>query len=601
MGDRAAQRLTAPRPAGLEPSPGGEPHTGVQMRASRLVSIRWWLPLAFAVVAAVTAIAVTQVFRAQSESALRARAEDLAAGSAVGAAARIGGAKTVAAARTLAAEQARRRRVALFLLDENGVLLSPGSSQGVRFASVDNRAELLESALAGERRVESLDGGRRITVALPLRTGPAAALVEVAARPDLVAAASIVRDRSWVAAAWATLVGAVTGVLISVLITTRVRRIGAAADAIAGGHFEDELKPRFPDELGGLAHAVDVMRRSLRTSFDDLARERDQLRSLIERLHEGVIGVDEDLTVVVANARASVLLGEDVLEGSKLPSPWPTHDLRLLAQGLFAAGAEPATIRVAPAEEHTYVVTGIPSVGAKTAVLVVTDVTAQERRERAEREFVANAAHELRTPVAAISSAVEVLQQGAKNVPEELERFLALIERQSNRLGRLDKALLTLARAQTRAEPLTLAEVDVVRLLREIAVDMDIEPSSLETEADVVAFAHEDLIRQAIENLVTNARRYAAGSDLVVSAFANGADSVVVEVRDRGPGMSPAQAERVVERFFRQGSRDSEGFGLGLSIVREVARAVGGRLEIETKPGEGTTARIVLRRAGAGR
>jgi signal transduction histidine kinase len=574
------------------------------MSSSRLISIRWWLPLAFAVIAAVTALAVAQVFRAQSQAALRGRAQDLAAGSAVGAAAGIADATTLAEARTAAAEQARRRRVALFLFDDHGRLLSAPSSQGVAWSSVTNRPDLLDHALSGRRFVESLDGGRRITVALPVRTGPAAALVEVAARPDLVAAASIVRDRIWVAAAWATLVGALAGLFLSPLITRRIRRIDVAAAAIADGEFEGTLEPRFPDELGRLAQAVDAMRLKLRASFGQLASERDQLRSLIEQLHEGVIGIRDDLTVVVANARASVLLGQEVREGEPLCDPWPVADLHALARGLFAGSSEPQTIRVAPAPGHTYAVTGVPSAGAGTGVLVVADVTEQERRERAEREFVANAAHELRTPLAAIASAVEVLQQGAKEQPIERDRFLALIERQTTRLGRLGRALLTLARAQTRAEPVELVPVDVSAVLREVAADMELSESELVLRPDVVALAHADLLRHAIENLVGNARKYAHGQGLRVSVRPRGA-SVVIEVQDEGPGMSAAEAERVVERFFRSGDRDAEGFGLGLSIAREVARAVGGQLEIETRVGGGTTARMLLRGAtpkvGSGR
>ncbi len=571
------------------------------MSPSKLVSIRWWLPLAFAVVAAVTAIAVAQVFQAQSQAALRARARDLAAGSAVGAAAKIASEPDVAAARRRTALESRNRGVALFLFDDKGALLSAGSSEGVEFAAVKNRAELLAHVLVGQRYVDSLADGRQITVALPIRRGPAHALVEIASRPDLVAAGSIVQHRIWVAAGWATLVGALCGILISILITTRVRRIGSAANAIAGGEFGQELRTRFPDELGGLAVSVDSMRRRLAASFEDLERQRDQLRSLIEQLHEGVIGIRSDLTVMVANARATALLGEQVGEGAQLENPWPAHNLRGLARRLFSAGSRPETIQLVAAPDHTYVVTGIPAAGAETAVLVVTDVTEQARRERAEREFVANAAHELRTPIAAIASAVEVLQHGAMHEPAELKRFLDLIDRQSRRLGRLDNALLTLARAQTRAEPLRVVDIDLVRLLAEITMDMGLDPSVVHVEAGLVALAHEDLLRQAVENLITNAQRYAAGAGLTVSAANSNTSFVTVEVSDSGPGMEARHAERAAERFFRQDGRDADGFGLGLSIVREVAEAIGGRLEIETQAAKGMTARLVLRRGGPGK
>lgn len=567
------------------------------MNGSRLLSIRWWLPVAFAAIAAVTALTVAQVFESQSKSALRDRAQDLAAGTAVGAAARVADATSLDDARERVVEQARRRRVALFLFDGDRTLLSGPSSQGVTWRNVEGTEEVLDLALSGRRTVESLDDGRRIIVALPLRTGPADALVAVAARPDLVAAASIVHGRIWVAAGWATLIGALTGVLVSFLITFRVRRIGAAATAIAEGEFGGELTPRFPDELGQLAGAVDTMRRRLKASFGQLQSERDQLRSLIEQLQEGVIGISGNLTVVVANGRASALLGVVVREGEPLGDPWPATDLHAFALGLFEGSPDARRMRVAPAPEHVYEVTGVPPEGTGTAVLVVTDVTEQQRRERAEREFVANAAHELRTPLTAIASAVDVLQQGAKEEPLERDRFLALIERQTNRLGRLVRALLTLARAQSRAEPVTLEPVDVAQLVRDLAADLDLPSSALDLEEDVVALAHADLLRHAIENLVGNARKYAAGEGLAVSVRPAEPDLVALEVRDEGPGMTPAHAERAVERFFRSGDRDAEGFGLGLSIAREVARAVGGRLEIESRPGGGTIVRLLVGRA----
>ena len=425
-GVRRGQRAAAPGyfAPGRAPSMRISSHSGrdeglstylTAVRPRRFISIRWWLPAAFALIAAVTALAVAQVFQSQSQHALRAKAEDLAAGSAVGAASRVAGASDLAEARARADEQARRRRVALFLFDAEGRLLTDATSLGARWAAVPNSRELLGEALAGRRIVQSLDDGRRVTVALPLHNGPAAALVEVAARPDLLAASSIVRNRIWVAAAWATLIGAIAGIFVSLLITFRVRRIGGAAAAIAEGEFGSELNPRFPDELGRLATAVDTMRTKLRASFGQLASERDQLRALIEQLQEGVIAVRQDLTVVVANARASALLGRTVTEGEPLANPWPASDLRALAHRLFEASTtDLVTMRVAPALEHAYAVTGVPSAGSGTAVIVITDVTEQQRRERAEREFVANAAHELRTPLTAIASAVEVLQLGRR-------------------------------------------------------------------------------------------------------------------------------------------------------------------------------------------
>jgi signal transduction histidine kinase len=258
-------------------------------------------------------------------------------------------------------------------------------------------------------------------------------------------------------------------------------------------------------------------------------------------------------------------------------------------------------LRVVPNEDHVLVVSGLPaSPGEDFAVLVVADVTESARRERAEREFVANAAHELRTPLAAIASALEVLQHGAKEAPRERDRFLAAMERQTARLGRLVQALLTLARAQTDGGSLRVQTVPLGPLLHDIASEHGLASEALDVDDGAAALGHPDLLRQAIENLVSNACKHGGGEGLCVSGRLDGPGTVVVEVRDAGPGMSRAQAERIVDRFYRVGDRDDGGFGLGLSIVREVAHAVGGRLEIETRPAVGTTARLRLQAGSSG-
>jgi hypothetical protein len=148
------------------------------MRSHWFISVRWWLALAIATVAAITALAVAQVSRWQSQQALRDKAHELAAGTAFAAATSISRAETEAGVRATAAREARRRTVALFVFDRSGELVSSRRSLNIQASSISNLSDLVERALAGERVVESIGDGRRITVALPLRGTSAAALVE---------------------------------------------------------------------------------------------------------------------------------------------------------------------------------------------------------------------------------------------------------------------------------------------------------------------------------------------------------------------------------------------------------------------------------------
>lgn len=565
--------------------------------------MRWWLALAFAGIAALTALSVAQVFTARSESAIRERAQELVAGAAVAAAAQISPQATDASIRSSAARFGESRGLALFAFKRDGSLVTPRSARGISVEKLPNFETLLATALDGRRRVETINDGRLVTVALPMRRERTAALIAVASRSDLEDALGIVKDEIVSAALWATAIGALVGLVVAMLITWRLRRIAAAAAEIEQGRFDQELKPRFPDELGALAGTIDRMRERLRTSFDRLEGERYRLHRLLEQLQEGVIAVDRELTVEFANSRARLLLNPALAPGQPLPDPWPTPSLREAVGSLFAAGAETRTIRVQPDPERTYMVGLLPpSPAADAAVVVITDVTRRERRERAEREFVMNAAHELRTPLSAISSAVEVLQQGAKENEADRDRFLAIVERQTTRLTRLVRALLTLAHAQTRAEAIRLEAVPVAPLVRELAAGFNDPSVTVDVCCDDVAvIAHADLLQQALENLTANALKHAAGQGLTLRVAHVSDERVRIEVADRGPGMTKGDAEKALDRFYRARGSDGEGFGLGLSIVREVVRVMDGTLAIDSQLGEGTTVSIELESTGDGR
>jgi signal transduction histidine kinase len=565
------------------------------MRNARF-SMRWWLALAFAGIAALTALAVAQVFTARSESAIRERAQELVAGAAVAAAAQIPAQATIANVRASAAQFGESRGLALFAFAEDGSLVTPPRARGVTVEDLPNYETLLATALEGRRHVETIDDGRLVTVALPLRRERTAALIAVASRSDLEDALGIVQDEIVSAALWATGIGALVGLVVALLITRRLRRIATAAAEIERGRFDRELRPRFPDELGALAGTIDRMRGRLRSSFERLEGERQRLQRLLEQLQEGVIAVDRSLSVEFANSRARLLLDPGLAPGQQLPDPWPTPSLRDAVGSLFDAGAKPTTIRVHPSEERTYLVGLLPpGPAADAAVVVVTDVTSRERRERAEREFVMNAAHELRTPLSAISSAVEVLQQGAKKDDVDRDRFLAIVERQTHRLTRLVRALLTLAHAQTRSGAIRLEPVPVAALVRELAAGLDDPKVTVDVCCEEVAVvAHEDLLRQALENLTANAIKHAAGQGLALHVEHVGDDRVRIDVADRGPGMRKEDAEKALDRFYRARGPDGEGFGLGLSIAREAVRVMDGTLTIESQLGTGTTVSIEL-------
>jgi signal transduction histidine kinase/HAMP domain-containing protein len=537
------------------------------------VGVRWWLGAAFAVVAATSTAIVVSQFSDSSEHAFRHNAENVA----LSAVEHADNAPPTSLARVGKQQNVELR-----------VYQAPAPQAALKIVR-----DAVRDALAGNESVRGAADGRTFVAAVPYRGG---ALVAISDRPDVAAAIGTIHGEALRAGVIAGVIGVIVGLLLAQLIALRLRRLSAATEAIAHGDFETPLHYQFRDEFGILAHNFDRMRRQLRRSFRRLEAERDRLQLLLERLHEGVLLVDQDLVVHFANAEARRLLGGRLSEGDALPEPWQGFELRDFAQRLFDERASVTQVHVTPDEQHAYGVTGIPSQPETDwALLVIDDLTEQERRELAEREFVSNAAHELRTPLTTIIGAVEVLQAGAKEIPAERDRFLGHIERESGRLARLARAMLTLARAHSGQEQPRVEAVELAPLLRDVAAGLHPHAGvvvDVDAQAGLSVAANRDLLEQTLRNLGENAAKHTARGSISLRARSDGG-TVTVEVEDSGPGISPEVQRHVFDRFYR-GERDAHGFGLGLAIVRESVRTLGGRIELDSSPGQGTVFRILL-------
>ena len=228
------------------------------------------------------------------------------------------------------------------------------------------------------------------------------------------------------------------------------------------------------------------------------------------------------------------------------------------------------------------------------------------RSEERMRRFVADASHELRTPLTAIRGFAEFYRQGAARTPAELDRLIGRIEQTASRMGLLVEDLLLLARLdrqrpiERRPVDLLAVAADSVQEARVLAPDRTIE-LSVEGGLAYQVLGDEPRLRQVLGNLLTNAVVHTPEGTPVEVRLRSGtlrdAPAAVVEVADRGPGLSPEQSERVFERFYRADqarSRQGGGAGLGLAIVAALVAAHEGLVEADSTPGEGATFRVVL-------
>jgi signal transduction histidine kinase len=376
--------------------------------------------------------------------------------------------------------------------------------------------------------------------------------------------------------------GVLSGFLIAVGISHRVRRLSNAAGELAAGAFDTHLEVGGRDEIGDLARALDSMRASLKESFGVLTADRNKLKAIFDGLTDAVIVVDETGDVRFSNSAAAKLL----LPLGQPPAPMRSSLNRAMEVG-FAA--HPA-LRIG---DRAYSMTA-RSLPKERAVLVVArDRTDEMRRELAEADFISNAAHELRNPLAGISSAIEVLQEGAKDDPEALDHFLGRLAEDAERMNRLTRSLLTLARVESIGAGETEV-VDVAAAIRDtveaVETPAHIELAS-EVEPDLAAAGDPTLLRQVMIGLLTNAFKHTPlPGRVTVRGRRDGEKEVVLEVIDTGPGIPEVEIERVFERFYRRDeSRKQEGFGLGLAIARRMVSVMGGEIGAQSIEGEGST------------
>jgi signal transduction histidine kinase/HAMP domain-containing protein len=376
--------------------------------------------------------------------------------------------------------------------------------------------------------------------------------------------------------------GVLVGFLIAVGITHRVTRLSRAAGEMAAGSFDAPLESGGRDEIGDLARALESMRTSLKESFGVLTADRNKLKAIFDGLTDAVIVVDENGALRFSNRAARNLLDAD-----EHPPESMQPQLKRAADVGFAA--HPA-LRIG---DRAYAMSARSLPDERAVLVVARDRTDEMRRELAEADFISNAAHELRNPLAGISSAIEVLQEGAKDDPNALDHFLGRLAEDTERMNRLTRSLLTLARVESIGTGGTEV-VDVDAAIRDTVEAVE-TPSHIELSVDVEPNLAVDgdptLLRQVMVGLLTNAFKHTPLPGAVtVRARHDGEREVVLEVIDTGPGIPEVEIERVFERFYRRTeSRKQEGFGLGLAIARRMVDVMGGEIGAQSVEGEGST------------
>jgi two-component system, OmpR family, phosphate regulon sensor histidine kinase PhoR len=531
---------------------------------------------------------------------------------------------TAAATQDFVGRVARSTGARVTLIAPDGRVLGESERGFSELAALENHANRPEvrAALAGGT---GRDLRRSATIDAPLLY--VAVPVHVDSR--IVGVLRLALPLSAVTASYATLHqvmlagGAVTllvalgiGIFVAGRVTRPVVEMQSIARQMSEGSFLVRAPTRSTDEIGTLGRSLNVMAGRLREKIGDLEQEQAKVTAILDAMIEGVIAVDGQEHILLMNekARAMFALGTARGEGKPFQEVIRNADLHEIFRAVHAS-AERAAVRQEIALTSPPRILGINAVRLAAGgdrpglgpgvVMVLDDVTALRQLERVRTEFVANVSHELRTPLTAIQGYLETLLSGALEERENARRFLEIVLRHSERLGRLlndltDLSNIELGKVALRREPVRIDEVvasviDIIapRAARaQVTVTSKVPPDLPEVLAD------RDRLAQVLINLVDNAVKYTPeGGSVTVTGRQLEKGPIEVSVSDTGIGIPPADLPRITERFYRVDkarSRELGGTGLGLAIVKHLVVAHGGELRIESEQERGTTVRFTV-------
>jgi len=326
---------------------------------------------------------------------------------------------------------------------------------------------------------------------------------------------------------------------------------------------------------------------------------------LAAAIADPLIVADARGAIVMANGAAAEALG-DVRAGLSLPLKFRAPEMQALLEAMLAGDSTASAdyVEKVPVERIYRVSAASAGEGSGLFVLVFRDQSEARRIERMRADFIANASHEMRTPLAAIAGFVDTLLGPARNDAAARERFLVIIQEQTARMARLIDDLLSLSRLEMKALELGNRRVELTELLGSVVETL--KPLADESGVTIVnAFGSEpvqvagdrDELIQVFQNLLENACKYGRDGGVVTIERTRGDGEIGIAVRDRGPGIAAEHIPRITERFYRvdaDSSRARKGTGLGLSIVKHIVVRHKGRLDIRSRLGEGSTFTVFL-------
>jgi two-component system, OmpR family, phosphate regulon sensor histidine kinase PhoR len=386
--------------------------------------------------------------------------------------------------------------------------------------------------------------------------------------------------------------------IISRSVVRPIRHLTLAASKVASGDFSVRVFLETKDELRTLADSFNRMNEETERTFSELGQQKEELKSIIDSLQEGLLVLNKQGRVIRSNESFQKIIGNQAVEGKFY---WEIMRNPRFPELLKKAGLEKKKfMEDFTLTDRVFMCSVTPLQGGDGTVSIFYDITEIKNIEKIKKDFVINVSHELRTPLTAIKGYAETLRKEVNTAPGN--KYLEIVERNTDRLINIVNDLLLLSSLEEKTA-LELEDIDlggflenVIRIFdqklkdKQLSLVIDVKENFPPIKADLFK------LEQMLVNLLDNAVKYTDRGEITISMDVHD-KRVRIQVRDTGIGIPKDDIPRVFERFYvvdKSRSRKSGGTGLGLSIVKHIVLLHHGTIDIESALGKGTSVTVTL-------
>lgn len=503
------------------------------------------------------------------------------------------------------AEELAKQTTRVQLYDQYGELLADSATLDI-LAPTELRQEVQIAKDQGEKAyvVTKLEEGRFIYFASPIimenqQLGVLSFLYSLEDVDTLI-------QQSVVLFLWAGVLGLFALYFISFYLSKRILKpvytLIETSEEIASGNYQQQIDYVSSDEIGDLTRSFNQMVINIREKIYEINSEKHKLESVLSSIEDGVIAVDNDKNILALNDPAKDIFNMD--ENIQLDNILSYEFMNELYNDMLSE-RESITREVLVGKRYLLIYSNVIRVHNVSIgyIFVIRDISKIRELEEKQRQFISSVSHELRTPLTTVIGYSDLLQRRGYTDPKLIEKSIALIKKEGERLLRLVDDLLGLSNLENMEFDLIKSQLDIMQLLEDVVTQMRVKGKKYNNEIQFTSsqlpkiYGDYDRLKQVFINVIDNAIKYSFPGDIVQIYTEKADDFVVIFIRDFGVGIAEDNLKRIFEPFYRVDkvrSRNLGGSGLGLSIVKDIIENHGGSINIESQIDEGTLVIVKL-------